>query len=141
MDTFPHVMQTLLDAKFIDGTFNIGPNLHWVYFTMDMQHKINYVFEPANFASEHHGNLVIRLMRDMVNDEIAPFGRDDLWDVRIVTAADGLPSQCDGKSCGVYAALIGEHIATGRNVPAIDLASIAEQRAHMLAVLSCSRPM
>jgi len=39
----------------------------------------------------------------------------------------------------VYAALIGEHIATGRNVPAIDLESIASQRAHMLAVLS--RPM
>lgn len=138
---YPHVMQTLLDAKFIDGTFNIGPNIHWVYFTMDMQHKINYVFEPANFASAHHGFLVLRMMRDMVNDDVAPFGHDDLWDVRVVTAADGLPSQCDGKSCGVYAALIGEHIATGRNVPAIDLASIAEQRAHMLAVLSCSRPM
>ena len=134
----PLVMQTLLDAKFIDGTLNIGPNIHWVYFTMDMQHKITYVFEPANFASEHHGALVIGLMRDMVKNDIAPFGRDDLWDVRVVTAADGLPSQCDGKSCGVYAALIGEHIATGRNVPAIDLESIAKQRAHMLAVLSRS---
>ena len=139
VSNYPHVMQTLLDAKFIDGTLNIGPNIHWVYFTMDMQHKINYVFEPASFASEHHGALVIRLMRDMVKNEIAPFGRDDLWEVRLVTAADGLPSQCDGKSCGVYAALIGEHIATGRNVPAIDLESIASQRAHMLAVLS--RPM
>ncbi|MGZ0214167.1 MAG: hypothetical protein ACKVI4_16945, partial [Actinomycetales bacterium] len=117
------------------GTFNIGPNLHWVYFTMDMEHKIIYVFEPANFASEYHGGQVIRLMRDMVNDDIAPFGIDDQWDVRVVTPADGLPSQCDGKSCGVYAALIGEHIATGRNVPAIDLASIAEQRAHMFTVL------
>jgi len=26
VDTYPHVMQTLLDAKFIDGTLNIGPN-------------------------------------------------------------------------------------------------------------------
>ena len=126
-------------AAFIDGTLNIGPNLHWVYFTMDMQHKINYVFEPANFASESHGRSVITLMRDMVQNEIAPFGPDDRWDVRVVTAADGLPSQCDGKSCGVYAALIGEHIATGRNVPAIGLESIAKQRAHMHDVL-LSRP-
>ena len=139
VSNYPHVMQTLLDAKFIDGTLNIGPNLHWVYFTMDMQHKINYVFEPANFASESHGTSVITLMRDMVQNEIAPFGPDDRWDVRVVTAADGLPSQCDGKSCGVYAALIGEHIATGRNVPAIGLESIAKQRAHMLDVL-LSRP-
>ena len=65
-------MQTLLDAKFIDGTLNIGPNIHWVYFIMDMQHKINYVFEPASFASEHHGAsiVVIRLMRDMVKNEM-----------------------------------------------------------------------
>tara|TARA_B110001452_G_scaffold82754_1_gene67669 strand:- start:1438 stop:2697 length:1260 start_codon:yes stop_codon:yes gene_type:complete len=135
VENFPYVKEALLGAKFIDGTFNIGPNLHWVYFTMDMEHKIIYVFEPANFASEYHGGQVIRLMRDMVNDDIAPFGIDDQWDVRVVTPADGLPSQCDGKSCGVYAALIGEHIATGRNVPAIDLASIAEQRAHMFTVL------
>ena len=134
-DMCPHVKRTLLDAKFIDGTLNLGPNLHWVYYTLDMERKIIYLFDPASIATEQHGVEVLTMMRDMVNDDVAPFGNDDLWHVRVVTPADGLPCQVDGNSCGVYAALIGEHVATGRTIPSIDLASIREQRAHMLTVL------
>ena len=45
-------------------------------------------------------------------------------------------SQTSISSCS---SKFGEHIATGRNVPAIGLESIAKQRAHMLDVL-LSRP-
>ena len=132
---FPHIVPRLRNASFIDGTYNVG-KFHWAFYCVVMMRECLNIFEPAHFTAETHGKELLRVLSEvLMRPEMAS------WKVNVIRPSDGLLEQTDGKSCGVYAAVIGEHVIKGRRMPKLSPSAILEWRTHILATIIGLKPV
>lgn len=135
-DGFPDLMSYVLYKEVLDaaarfhGVLNL-PQLHFAYFHVVKRRQCLVIFESSTLIYRSHGRKLLVALALLLDTP----GMCN-WDVFVLRNKAGVPKQLDGKSCGVYSCIIGQHVLQKRIVPCISSPQcILEWRAHIAKVL------
>ena len=112
------------NANELHGVYNVGPNVHWVYFIIDMTKERLTFFESSNFVTEAEGKALLAALASALS---IPACIVKQWPVYIVKK--GVLEQFDSKSCGVYACIFAYAYKHSRKLPHITPAKLRDWRA------------
>ena len=137
--------QNLNNATELHGVHNVGPNVHWVYFIIDMTKGRLTFFEPSSFVTEAEGKALLAALAVALSIPAIKVPRrwlpppppsqppphrtphHQVWPVYIVKK--GVLEQFDSKSCGVYACMFAYAYKHSRKLPPVTAAKLRDWRA------------
>ena len=141
---FPHLSsyapykEVLAAAARFHGVFNV-PRVHFAYFHVVQSGQRLVIFESSTCISRPRWTQFGRSLLEALSRLLDKPGMCS-WDVFVLREKAGVPKQLDGKSCGVYSCIVGQHVLQKCMVPCISSPQcILEWRAHIAKVLMESR--
>lgn len=135
LQSYASYEEVLAAAARFHGVFHVGGGVHFAYFHVVKSGQRLVIFESSTCISRPRWAQFGRSFLVALSKLLDKPGMCS-WDVFVLREKAGVPKQFDGKSCGVYSCIVGQHVLQKRMVPRITSPQcILDWRAHIAKTL------